>query len=602
MGKIKKYQNPSGPLSYTTAYNSMYPTPKFTDSGQLDWQSMATSTIGSLGSSLAQQGVAAIGKDTLKQGLGASVKAFGSGVGKGLSNIGSGLLSSASISGAAMSVANSLMGDKSEYSGDKGGLTKGLDTGWDVASDAVSVIPGVGTAIGLGMKGFSLANKALNKWTGSGTDGMTTTDALMGSTFGASLLGPISAINGWAGKKSNSMQMNDNYNKQKLQNVWGGYTGSEVADANASHKAGKKYGAFSSGARRSANRAIDAANNRRADLLDINANNEIANIRGQDMVSIQNAKYRQDLGGGLGATSIGRNGLKLPTYSDIKHIKSLHLQPRQEPKEEVKQFKAGGELNIIPEGALHAHLNNMEGAGQTITKKGIPVVDKQGHQQAEIECNEIIFRKEATDLIEKYYKDGSEEAALECGKLLVDEILHKTEDRTGLIEANKKGGVLKAADGSNLGSITASDMGIKPDLGLEDSLTNSMKVTTPDLDNLKTKADDVVKAQNQAKINKAATVSALGSAAIGIAKGVASGLAQDKANAQKREEAINKQIAHSKALEQKQLSAKLPNISISTTGYGKTPPVSSLPLNQVTPELEDGGLLYSQEEMDKYLQ
>ena len=29
-------------------------------------------------------------------------------------------------------------------------------------------------------------------------------------------------------------------------------------------------------------------------------------------------------------------------------------------------------------------------------------------------------------------------------------------------------------------------MGIKPDLGLEDSLTNSMKVTTPDLDNLKT--------------------------------------------------------------------------------------------------------------------
>lgn len=600
MGKIKKYQNPSGPLSYTTAYNSMYPTPKFTDSGQLDWQSMATNTIGSLGSSLAQQGVAAIGKDTLKQGLGASIKAFGSGVGKGLSNI-SGLLSNASISGAAMEVANSLMGDKSEYSGDKGGLTKGLDTGWDVASDAVSVIPGVGTAIGLGMKGFSLTNKALNKWTGSGTDGMTTTDALMGSTFGASLLGPISAINGWAGKKSDTMQMNDNYNKQKLQNVWGGYTGSEVADANASHKAGKKYGAFSSGARRSANRAIDAANNRRADLLDINANNDIANIRGQDMVSIQNAKYRQDLGGGLGVTSIGRNGLKLPTYSDIKHIKSLHLQPRQEPKEEVKQFKAGGELNIIPEGALHAHLNNMEGAGQTITKKGIPVVDKQGHQQAEIECNEIIFRKEATDLIEKYYKDGSEEAALECGKLLVDEILHKTEDRTGLIEANKKGGVLKAADGMPV--IQAPT--ISTDAPAELNTNNSGSITGINPSTIDPKLVTQEKDKEEDKTPKPtgnAVVSAIGNAAIGIAKGVASGLAQDKANAQKREEAINKQIAQSKALEQKQLSAKLPNISISTTGYGKTPPVSSLPLNQVTPELEDGGLLYSQEEMDKYLQ
>lgn len=600
MGKIKKYQNPSGPLSYTTAYNSMYPTPKFTDSGQLDWQSMATNTIGSLGSSLAQQGVAAIGKDTLKQGLGASIKAFGSGVGKGLSNI-SGLLSNASISGAAMEVANSLMGDKSEYSGDKGGLTKGLDTGWDVASDAVSVIPGVGTAIGLGMKGFSLTNKALNKWTGSGTDGMTTTDALMGSTFGASLLGPISAINGWAGKKSDTMQMNDNYNKQKLQNVWGGYTGSEVADANASHKAGKKYGAFSSGARRSANRAIDAANNRRADLLNINANNDIANIRGQDMVSIQNAKYRQDLGGGLGVTSIGRNGLKLPTYSDIKHIKSLHLQPRQEPKEEVKQFKAGGELNIIPEGALHAHLNNMEGAGQTITKKGIPVVDKQGHQQAEIECNEIIFRKEATDLIEKYYKDGSEEAALECGKLLVDEILHKTEDRTGLIEANKKGGVLKDADGMPV--IQAPT--ISTDAPAELNTNNSGSITGINPSTIDPKLVTQEKDKEEDKTPKPtgnAVVSAIGNAAIGIAKGVASGLAQDKANAQKREEAINKQIAQSKALEQKQLSAKLPNISISTTGYGKTPPVSSLPLNQVTPELEDGGLLYSQEEMDKYLQ
>lgn len=600
MGKIKKYQNPSGPLSYTTAYNSMYPTPKFTDSGQLDWQSMATNTIGSLGSSLAQQGVAAIGKDTLKQGLGASIKAFGSGVGKGLSNI-SGLLSNASISGAAMEVANSLMGDKSEYSGDKGGLTKGLDTGWDVASDAVSVIPGVGTAIGLGMKGFSLTNKALNKWTGSGTDGMTTTDALMGSTFGASLLGPISAINGWAGKKSDTMQMNDNYNKQKLQNVWGGYTGSEVADANASHKAGKKYGAFSSGARRSANRAIDAANNRRADLLNINANNDIANIRGQDMASIQNAKYRQDLGGGLGVTSIGRNGLKLPTYSDIKHIKSLHLQPRQEPKEEVKQFKAGGELNIIPEGALHAHLNNMEGAGQTITKKGIPVVDKQGHQQAEIECNEIIFRKEATDLIEKYYKDGSEEAALECGKLLVDEILHKTEDRTGLIEANKKGGVLKDADGMPV--IQAPT--ISTDAPAELNTNNSGSITGINPSTIDPKLVTQEKDKEEDKTPKPtgnAVVSAIGNAAIGIAKGVASGLAQDKANAQKREEAINKQIAQSKALEQKQLSAKLPNISISTTGYGKTPPVSSLPLNQVTPELEDGGLLYSQEEMDKYLQ
>jgi hypothetical protein len=31
-------------------------------------------------------------------------------------------------------------------------------------------------------------------------------------------------------------------------------------------------------------------------------------------------------------------------------------------------------------------------------------------------------------------EDGSEEAALEAGKLLVEEILNNTEDRTGLID------------------------------------------------------------------------------------------------------------------------------------------------------------------------
>jgi hypothetical protein len=50
-------------------------------------------------------------------------------------------------------------------------------------------------------------------------------------------------------------------------------------------------------------------------------------------------------------------------------------------------------MSVIPEGALHARKNNMDGAGEDFTAKGIPVVDNQGEQQAEIECNEIIFRK-----------------------------------------------------------------------------------------------------------------------------------------------------------------------------------------------------------------
>ena len=71
------------------------------------------------------------------------------------------------------------------------------------------------------------------------------------------------------------------------------------------------------------------------------------------------------------------------------------------------------------------------------TKKGIPVVAKDGdklEQTAEIERNEIIFNLSVTNKLEELMKDGSAKAALEAGKLLVEEILHNTIDNTGLIK------------------------------------------------------------------------------------------------------------------------------------------------------------------------
>lgn len=101
-----------------------------------------------------------------------------------------------------------------------------------------------------------------------------------------------------------------------------------------------------------------------------------------------------------------------------------------------QKFAKGGTMNIIPEGELHARLHHMEQEG--ITKKGIPVISEEEGgeivQHAEIERNEIIFRLEVTKKLEELMEDGSEEAALEAGKLLVEEILNNTEDRTGLID------------------------------------------------------------------------------------------------------------------------------------------------------------------------
>ena len=99
---------------------------------------------------------------------------------------------------------------------------------------------------------------------------------------------------------------------------------------------------------------------------------------------------------------------------------------------ELSYFKQGGQMNVIPEGALHARKNNMEGAGEDFTHKGIPVVDNNGEQQAEIERNEVIFNKETTDKIESYFKQFNDdsisqsekdEIAIKAGKLLAKQLI-----------------------------------------------------------------------------------------------------------------------------------------------------------------------------------
>ena len=121
---------------------------------------------------------------------------------------------------------------------------------------------------------------------------------------------------------------------------------------------------------------------------------------------------------------------------------------KQKPKfynggktEESKEKPLSNQQNVIPEGALHARLHHMDN-DKEITKKGIPVIDDKGEQQAEIELNEIIFNLEVTKKLEELCKDGSDEAAIEAGKLLVQEILFNTEDRTNLINTLKQGGII----------------------------------------------------------------------------------------------------------------------------------------------------------------
>lgn len=122
-----------------------------------------------------------------------------------------------------------------------------------------------------------------------------------------------------------------------------------------------------------------------------------------------------------------------------------------EMESEINMFKDGGKLgkeeeieeqkNVIPEGALHKNKHHMEDA-EGLTKKGIPVVDNEGEQQAEIEKEEIVFTLEVTKQLEDFLqqfnneesKSKQDEIAIEAGKLLVEQILYNTDDKANLIE------------------------------------------------------------------------------------------------------------------------------------------------------------------------
>ena len=460
-------------------------------------------------------------------------------------NLGAGFKGAGGIEGAAGAAADiigSLLPQKSEYVGERGNITAGMDRAYDTISDAVAVIPGLGTAASAIMKGGALLGKGVNAL-GGGTDAMTTTDAILGSSF--LNLTPMGLINGFGGKKAHKIT-SDMKQRQAFATVGGSYSGSVLNYANASKYSGKKYGAFSRHARKKANRKIDEANRQVSVMKNISQEAQLDSMLGNGMQDINNMKYQMDLQGGYNPyTSIGRRGLRLPTKkeldrsrrisSNIKNkqtIKNKFFIPNdfsytyqlgdqiEVPEEQVKAFKNGGQMSIIPEGALHARKNNMN--VENITKKGIPVVDNEGTQQAEIERNEIIFSKEATTKLEELMNDGSDQAAIEAGKLLVKEITTNLDDKTGLT----KEVILKNQNGGNLNQIlggTANPTG---------SIIQQPTIQIPNTQEIASKMKPITDKINQDNLenfqNKQAQTKSLIGAGFQAAQGIMEGFSQAK--------------------------------------------------------------------------
>lgn len=392
----------------------------------------------------------------------------------------------AAIAGAAADIGRNFLAEKTEYSGDKGAVTSTLDSVYDGVSDALMSIPGWGMLAGGIMKGGALLGQGLNNL-GGGTDGMTTTDAILGSSFFS--LTPFGLINGFGGQKSLTLTKDN----MAFEKVGASYTGTGAIVDNAVTKAGKKYGAFSNNSRRKANTLIAEARRQQNMMTDIadTAQDRFAIRDAMSNILANNRSYKLQGGYQQGSIHSAKNGISIQTILKAKKIISgLKYGGKVEPytlkeipldtvtpefkeggiievsldsiseeylepytlkeislEEYIPEFKDGGSVNVIPEGALHARLHHMEDA-DNLTKKGIPVVSEKENgeleQQAEIEKDEIILRIEVTKQLEelqkKYYSDESsqkekDECAIIAGKLLVDEILNNTIDNTGLLNS-----------------------------------------------------------------------------------------------------------------------------------------------------------------------
>ena len=244
----------------------------------------------------------------------------------------------AGLVGTAIGVASDIIGSflpqKDEYDGPKGDVTQTMDSVYDGISDAAMSLGPVGMLVGGIMKGGAMLGKGVNAL-GGGTDGMTTTDAILGSSFLS--LTPIGLINGFGGSKADTITKDD----LAFEQVGSSYTGSNMDVNNALTKSGKKYGLFSQKAKNKANKEIQDARRQQYTISNIadDAYERFA-IR-NSMAAINENRRAFNMQGGYDqqAVRIGRSGLKIDSIEKAKNILNKYN------KQQTNQLQQGGTLD-----------------------------------------------------------------------------------------------------------------------------------------------------------------------------------------------------------------------------------------------------------------
>ena len=350
---------------------------------------------------------------------GAKTKSFMGKVNSGLgSKIGQGVMGAA---GSALDIAKGFVKTQAE----KGKNPTGYET-QQAIGDALTKFPNpIVKAAGVAYKGVSMLAEA----TGGNTNMITKEQAgdigiSKGTRALNNIVGTLTPGAGWLTDKVEEGQ------KSHLIDEMSNAYADTVADID---QAGVLGGGKYLFGKKKIEGAVAEANRRNELLTEMNMTNTMRKQSdyGRDLAQQNMNRYA---GTNYMDMRMGRKGMKIQSLEEIREL----LKNRIVEELDVQKFAEGGSL--MPAGKLHkelSHINELGEQYEDLTRKGIPVVtlDEGGSlsQVAEVERDEWIWNLEFTQQIEALWKDGSEEAMIEAGKLLTEELLRNTDDISGII-------------------------------------------------------------------------------------------------------------------------------------------------------------------------
>lgn len=236
-------------------------------------------------------------------------------------------------------VANAMLGTPKDYEGAAGSTAMGIDGFTDAASQIASQFGPTGQYIASGLQANKLLSNLTSKLTG--LSGMTNTDVIMNR------IPVLGLINGLGGKRADSMQQ-DIYTQSQSQF---GYNGTNSDINNAAMKSGKKYGMFSSGARKLANWEIASAGRKQNNLKYLIKDRDTAMDYMAGSTDLYNIGYANELMGGPQTIVEAKKGTKLPSNKEIQRAKrnaSKHkftktqLKKAADLQDDLDAYKNGG--------------------------------------------------------------------------------------------------------------------------------------------------------------------------------------------------------------------------------------------------------------------